>query len=577
MKTSRIYAMKNREIAAIFEEVAIYLQMQDEVIFKVRAYENAALALEGLAEDVEDIYKRGGIAALQEIPSIGRALAEKIEEYIKTNKMEFYDELRKKLPIDLKGLRNIEGMGPRKILVLYKKLRVKDVDDLKKSAEAGKIRSLAGFGEKSEANILKAIAIKEKSRGRMPLFEADPIVAEIVDVLSRAGAEQITAAGSYRRRKETIGDIDLLVVSNKPGKIMDAFTKMKSVIAVYAKGTTKSTVRLMYGLDADLRIVERSSFGAALNYFTGSKDHNVALRKISIFRGMKLNEYGLYKGKKQVAGENEEGLYKALGLRYIEPELRENSGEIEASKKNTLPNLIGYSDLAGDLQVQTSWTDGSSSIEDMARAASKIGLEYIAITDHTKSLAMTGGLDEKKLAKQGEEIDKISEKLGNIAILKGAEVNIMKDGTLDIASAALRKLDVVGAAVHSNFALSKDQMTRRLIRAIENPDVDVLFHPTGRIVGKREPYDIDIEQVVDAAKSSGTVLEIDSLERLDMKDEHIRLAVRRGVKLCIDSDAHSPSHFSALRFGLAQARRGWASKKDVINAWPLEKMQKMLK
>ncbi len=431
---------------------------------------------------------------------------------------------------------------------------------------------------KTEQNLLKGIGFMKKSSSRFTIFEVEPVVKGIEKYLSSLKeVGQFAVAGSYRRRKETIGDIDILVVSKQPKKVMDAFASMKNVVAVYGKGVTKSTVRLKEGIDADLRVVGAKSFGAAMNYFTGSKDHNVALRKIAISKGLKLNEYGLFRGKMQVAGGTEQDLYKALGLHYIEPELRENTGEIDASKKNALPNLIGYDDLKGDLQIQTNWTDGSASVEEMALAAKKIGLEYILITDHTKSLAMTGGLDEKSLKKQGEEIDKLNKRLDGITVLKGAEVNIMRDGSLDIDDKTLKELDVVGVSVHTNFSMPKADMTSRILKAIENPHVDIFFHPTGRILKRREPYDVDMEKVIDAAKSTGTVLEVNSLERLDLKDEHVRMAVKVGVKLAINSDAHSISHLSSLRFGIAQARRGWAEKKDVINAWPLGKMRKMLK
>lgn len=570
--------MKNHEIAKIFEEIAIYLEMDDELVFKVRAYENAALSIGGMAEDVEDIYKKGGVRALQQLPNIGKGLADKIEEYLKSGKIKYYEDLRGKVPVDVSSLRKIEGLGPKKIKILYKKLGVKNVTDLEKAAASGKIRALGGFGVKTEQNLLKGIGFMKKSSSRFTIFEVEPVVKGIEKYLSSLKeVGQFAVAGSYRRRKETIGDIDILVVSKQPKKVMDAFASMKNVVAVYGKGVTKSTVRLKEGIDADLRVVGAKSFGAAMNYFTGSKDHNVALRKIAISKGLKLNEYGLFRGKMQVAGGTEQDLYKALGLHYIEPELRENTGEIDASKKNALPNLIGYDDLKGDLQIQTNWTDGSASVEEMALAAKKIGLEYILITDHTKSLAMTGGLDEKSLKKQGEEIDKLNKRLDGITVLKGAEVNIMRDGSLDIDDKTLKELDVVGVSVHTNFSMPKADMTSRILKAIENPHVDIFFHPTGRILKRREPYDVDMEKVIDAAKSTGTVLEVNSLERLDLKDEHVRMAVKVGVKLAINSDAHSISHLSSLRFGIAQARRGWAEKKDVINAWPLGKMRKMLK
>ncbi len=570
--------MRNQEIAKIFYEIAIYLEMNNENVFKVRAYEKAAQTIESMAEDIGELYKRGGNEALEEIPGVGKGISEKLEEFLKTEKIKFYEELKKKTPVDVSSLMGIEGMGPKKIKVLYQKLKIKNLEDMEKAAQSGKIRKISGFGEKTEQNILKGIGFAKKSGGRFLLGDVLPIAVEIEkQMASLPYVDKIIVAGSIRRRKETVGDADILAVSKKPEKVMDYFVSMSEVARVYGKGRTKSMVKLKNGLDVDLRVVPAESFGAALNYLTGSKDHNIAMRRIAISKGMKLSEYGVFKGKRQVAGKTEEEVYKILGLRYIEPELRENTGEIEAAK-NKLPHVIAYDDLKGDLQVQTKWTDGSHSIEEMAQEAKKIGLEYIAITDHTRSLAMTGGLDEKKLEKQGNEIDRVNKKVKDITVLKGAEVNIMKDGSLDIKDEALKKLDVVGASVHSLFSLPREEQTGRIIKAMYNPHIDIIFHPTGRVIKRREPYDIDIEALIDGAKETGTVLEINAYpERLDLKDEHIKMAVKAGVKLCVDSDAHNKSHFRFLEFGIAQARRGWAEKKDVINAWPLEKMKEMLK
>jgi DNA polymerase (family 10) len=570
--------MKNEEIARIFSNIAVYLQMKNDSSFRIRAYEKAAVLIESMAEELSDIYSKGGLDALMEIEGIGEGLAKKIEEMIKTGRLKFYEKLKKQVPVDVEALDRIEGIGPKTILILYKKLKVKNIKDLEKAAKAGKIRRLRDFGERSEEKILKGISFLKKSSGR---FILGYIYPEIKDIESRLNSlpyvEKAIIAGSVRRMKETIGDVDVLVISEHPKKVMDYFTKMPEVINIIGKGMTKSSVKIENGLDVDLRVVKKNSYGAALNYFTGSKDHNVALRRIALQKKMKLSEYGLFRGKKQIAGKTEQDVYKILGLRYIEPELRENKGELEAARSNKLPKLIKYNDLKGDLQTQTKWTDGSDSIEELANAAKKQGLDYIAITDHTKSLSVTNGLDEKRLAKQGKEIDKVNKKVG-ITILKGAEVNVKKDGSLDISDKALSGLDVVGIAVHSNFSLPRTEMTRRIIRAMENPNADILFHPTGRIIQRREAYGIDMEKIIDAAKETGTVLEINALpDRLDLNAEHIRMAVESGVKLSIDSDAHKKDHLEYLKFGIAQARRGWAEKKDIINAWPLNKMLKMIK
>jgi len=431
---------------------------------------------------------------------------------------------------------------------------------------------LARFGEKSEQKILKGIGFLKKRGGRFPLGAVLPVMNDIAARLEQLrGVKQVAVAGSIRRRKETIGDGDVLVVAAKPDAVMDFFVSMPEVVHVHGKGHTKSSVKLGSGMDVDLRVVPAESWGAALNYFTGCKDHNVALRRIAIGKKLKLNEYGVFRGEKAIAGKSEEEVYAVFGLPYIPPELREMTGEIEAAAAGTLPHLIEYDDVRGDLQTQTSWTDGAHSIEEMVAEAKRLGREYIAITDHTRGLAMTGGCDEKKLRQQMAAIDKLNRQLEGIVVLKGAEVNINKDGTLDIDDDTLAKLDVVGVAVHSHFNLPRAEQTRRVIRAMENPHADILFHPTGRIIQKREPYDIDLDAVIAAAKRTGTILEVDAYpDRLDLKDEHVRKVIQAGVKLVIDTDAHSVNHLDFMHFGIATARRGWAEKTDVINTKPLK-------
>ncbi len=576
----------NNSIAEIFYDIAEYLDMQS-VPFKPRAYEKAASTIESLEEDISETYKKGGIKALESIPGIGASLAEKIEELIKTGKVKYYEDLKKGMPVNIAELRKVEGLGPQSIKKLYDKLKIRDIKDLEEAAQKGKIRSLEGFGEKSEQKILKSLGFLKGSSGRFILGFIMPDIEEILShIKEQKGVIKAIVAGSVRRMKETVGDIDILVVSGNPKPVMERFTSMPGVVKITAAGDTKSAVKLRSGLNVDLRVVPSESYGAALNYFTGSKAHNIALREIAIKKGMKLNEYGLFKvsGKKErfIAGKNEEELYEALGLHYIEPEMRENIGEIELSKENKLPKLIGYGDLKGDLQVQTDWTDGSDSIETMAREAAKQGLEYIVITDHTKRLAMTGGLDEKKILKQMEEIDKVNDKLKEnwirMTVLKGSECDILKDGSLDLPDSVLSKLDVVGVSVHSYFNLPREEQTKRIQKAMQNKNADILFHPTGRIIQKREAYDVDMDELIKTAQKTGTIMEIDALpERLDLKDEYIRKCVAAGVKMSIDSDAHSPMHFQYLRYGIAQARRGFAEKNDIVNTWPLEKMIKMLK
>lgn len=570
--------MPNVEFALIFREISLYLEMQG-VQFKPRAYEKVAYTLEAMEEPLAEIYQRGGIKALREVPGVGEAIAEKIEEIIQTGKLTYYEELRRKTPVDIRALTAIEGVGPKMVKVLYEKLEVKDVSDLERVAQIGKIRGLPHFGEKMEQKILRGIEFLKQGSGRVTLGAALPLILEIHGRLRElSDVDEVEVAGSIRRRKETVGDADILAISSRPEKVMDYFVSMPEVAHVLGKGKTKAMIKLKNGLDVDLRVVPEESFGAALNYFTGSKDHNVALRRIAQEKGLKLNEYGLFRGSQRIAGKTEEEIYKVLDLSFIPPEIREDQGEIEAAKKGEIPDLVGYQDLRGDLQIQTTWTDGANSIEEMAEEARRLGLEYIAITDHTKGLAMTGGSDEKKLLRQMATIEKINRSLKGITVLKGAEVNINKDGSLDIKDEVLAELDVVGIAVHSHFNLPRREMTERIKRAMRNPHADILFHPTGRVIQKREPYDVDMDEIIRTAKETGTVLEVDAYpNRLDLKDEHVRKAIEAGVKLVIDSDAHSVNHMRFLEFGVAQARRGWARKNDILNTLPEKDFIRSLK
>ncbi len=571
--------ISNQEIAAILRGVGEYLAMQN-VPWKPQAYERAALGVEEMDRELGDIYKEAGAKALLGVPGVGRGIADHIEELLKTGKLKYYDSLRKEVPVDVAGLSRVEGLGPKSIRKLYELLKVRNLKDLEKAAAAGKVRELKGFGQKAEEKILKGIEFAKTVGVRFRLGQVVSQVASLVKRLQALdGVEQAVAAGSYRRRKETVGDVDLLVVSGRPEDVMRNFVKVPGVVRILAEGGTKSSVRLASGLQVDLRVVPKESYGAALNYFTGSKEHNVALRQLAVGRGWKLNEYGLFKGTRRIAGATEEELYAKFGMDYVEPELRENTGEIEAARRRALPKILGYGDLMGDLQVQTDWTDGSASIEAMARAAAARGLSYIAITDHTKRLAMTNGLDEARLLKQMAEIDRVNRKLkGKITILKGTECDILKDGTLDIEDKVLAKLDVVGVSVHSHFNLPRQEQTERVLRAMRNPHADILFHPTGRIIGRRAPIELDMDRVIAEAKKRKMVLEANSYpDRLDLRDAHIRAAVAAGVKLAVDSDAHAPEHFPLLEFGIAQARRGWATRDDVVNAWPVAKMKACLR
>src|SRR3989344_2057252 len=574
--------MSNKELASLFSKIALYLEI-DDVPFKPQAYVRAANAVEVLSESVESMYKRCGAEELEKIPGVGKGIASKIQEYVQTGKIKEYESLRKKMPVDVEELTRIEGVGPKMVRDLYKHLNIRTLGDLEKAAKAGKVRALPHFGEKTEQNILQGIDFVKRSKGRWLLGNIYPYVDDLTKKLQESSmVKRAVAAGSIRRMKETVGDVDILVATSKPEKAIEYFLSLVSYEKIWGKGATKVSVHTREGFDIDLRVLPEEVFGAGLQYFTGSKEHNVKLRTYAQSKGYTLNEYGLFRGKKRIACKTEKEVYEALGMSYIEPELREDQGEIEKALDRELPNLIPYGSLKGDLQIQTDWTDGKDSIEAMAIQAKKQGLEYIAITDHTRDLAMTGGMDEKKLLAQMREIDRLNvkfkEKREKFRILKGAEVNIRKDGSLDIADEALSKLDVVGVSVHSNFKMSKNDMTARIARAMENPHVDILFHPTGRLIQKREAYEVDIDEVIAEAKKTGTVLEINAFpERLDLKDSDIKKAVEAGCKMAIDSDAHAAEHIGYLKYGIAQARRGWAEAKDVINTYPLEKMLSLLK
>jgi len=570
--------MKNKEIAKIFYDIGDFLEME-EVQFKPQAYRKAALVLEDLEEDVEKIYKEGGLKALKNIPGVGESMAEKIEEYLKTGKIKYYEKLKKKTPIKMEELTAVEGMGPKKARKLYEELEIRNLKDLEKAAKAHKIAPLEGFGETTEKNILEGIAFLKRSKGRFLLGEILPRVRIIHDKLKNLKeVERVDTAGSVRRMKETIGDADFLVISNNPKKVMEFLVSQPEVEKVWGKGSTKSSVRVKEGFDIDVRVLPKKSYGAALQYFTGSKEHNIAVRRIAIDKGLKLSEYGLFKGKKMIAGKTEEEVYKALGMRWIPPEIREDQGEVEASLRGELPKLIGYNDIKGDLHVHSDWDGGSDSIKALAEAAKAMGYQYLGIADHTKFLRIEHGLNEKQLKERNREIDKLNQKYRGFRILKGAEVNILNDGSIDINDETLERLDFVIAGVHSNFKMEKAKMTERIIRAMKNPHVDIISHPTGRILKRRDEYQIDFDKILKAAKENNVALEINSYpERLDLNDQNIRRAKEAGVKMVINTDSHHKDQLRYMELGIAQARRGWAEKEDIINTQPLEKLLNFFK
>lgn len=572
--------VKNADISRALRELGFLTEVEggDNAQFKARAYYRAADTIANLTENIPELYSRGGVKMLLQIPSIGKAIASKIEQFIKESKVDQLEELKKKIPINTVEMQGVEGLGPKTIKALYEKLQIKDMAELESAAADGRLRTVPGFTEKKEQDILKRIEFFRRGKGRRIIGEIYPLVKQIESRLMRVpGVKQAVAAGSVRRMSETIGDIDYLVMSDKPEAALDFFVRMPEVDEVIARGPAKAFVKLAGGIDADLLVVPEESWGSALQYFTGSKEHSVALRKIAISKGLRLNEWGVYRGEKKIAGETEEQVYTALGLQWMPPEMREDKGELDLARQNNVPKVIDYGTLKGDLQVHTERSDGTATMEQMAVAAREFGLEYISITDHTKSLALAGGLDEDELLDQANKVAELSDKLG-MRVLSSAEVNIMKDGTLDIANNVLDKLDIVGAAIHSQFSLPIEVQTDRLVKAAKNPSVDILFHPTGRLINKREGYPVDIEKVIDVALDTGTALEIDAhYDRLDLKDEYVRMAVQKEVKLTIDSDAHHPVHFAYLVFGIAQARRGWATEKDVLNTLPADDLLSMLK
>jgi DNA polymerase (family 10) len=569
----------NAEVSDALREMSLYLEM-DHVPFKPRAFEKAAYTVRALDRPIGEIHSEGGEAALVALPGIGKGIARRIAEFLETGQMADLESKRKRIPIDLPKLTALEGIGPQKAQRLWRELKVRSLEDLRQAAEAGQIRELPGFGKRSEQKILQSIEFYQQSAGRLPLGEVLEVAREIEAAMSELPmVSHALVAGSIRRHRDTIGDVDILAVSRSPSEVSRAFEALPQVQAVHAHGPTKTLVRLRKGIDADLRVLAPESFGAALLYFTGSKPHNIALRKIAKAQGLKLNEYGLFHGKRRVAGRSEEEIYQALGFSWIPPEMREDDGEIELARQGKLPEVVELGQVRGDLQVHTDWTDGSASIATMAEAARALGREYIVITDHTRDLAMTGGLDEDGLRAQTREIRKVDREVRGIRVLAGAEVNIRADGTLDIDDEVLAALDLVGAAVHSHFRQSGAEMTQRLLRVIESPHVDVLFHPSCRALGRRAAIDFDLEAILEACRRTGTILEIDAQpERMDLPDAMIRSAINAGVLLALDSDAHSVEELRFVEtYGIGLARRGWAKRSDIINTQPLDKMLAMLK
>jgi DNA polymerase (family 10) len=561
--------MKNKELADLFGRMADILEFKDENPFKISAYRKASRIIGDLTQDIEEIAESG---KLRDVPGIGEGMAQKILEYLKTGKVSKFEEVRKGVSDALIAIMDIPGMGPKTLSMIHKEKGISSLSQLEKAVENGSLVGLPGIGEKKVENIKRGIQLLKQSKGRMNLGIAFPVAKEIVETLrEKAGSKKIEWAGSLRRMRENIGDIDILATGPNKEKIVHTFTHLPEVKEVLASGETKASVIVEGGIQIDLRVVEEDSYGAALQYFTGSKGHNIHLRGIAKTKGIKINEYGVFKGEKKVGGKEEEDVYRALGMDWIEPELREDRGEIEAAKEARLPKLVKEPEINGDLHVHSNWSDGTSPIEEIARAAQKRGYQYLAICDHSKSLKITHGLDESRLMKQIEEIDRINEKMKGFQILKGTEVDILSDGRLDLSEKVLGKLDLVVAAVHSGFKQEKEKMTKRIVRALENPLVHILAHPSGRLLGARDPYEVEIDEVMEAAKQYRKALEINAyFERLDLDDIHCRKAKEMGIPLAIGTDSHHVDQMWMISLGVAVARRGWLETPNVLNTLPLK-------
>jgi len=565
--------VQNAEIVAMFDQTADLLEIKGENQFRVRAYHRAARTIEGLPQSVRNLLSAE--KDLTELPGIGKDLAGKIADIVKTGHFKLLEQLKKILPGQLGDMAALPGLGPKRVKLLYDKLKVRTLDDLRRAIKTGRLHELRGFGPTIEKKLAGALE-KPMAIKRFKLAVAEAEAEALVGFLRDGG--RVVVAGSYRRRRDTVGDLDILVTTKQGPAVGAKLTRYENVAEVLAHGPTRTTVVLRSGLQVDVRAVPEQSYGAALLYFTGSKAHNIALRSLANERDWKLNEYGLFSGKRRIAGATEEEVYKKLGLTYIPPELREDRGEIALAKANKLPHLVTVADMRGDLHVHSDWTDGTTSIEAMAAAAQARGYAYMALTDHSRRVAMAHGLDPARVSRQVRDIDKLNEKFKGFTILKGIEVDILNDGRLDLPDSILSRLDVVVASVHSFFDLAREAQTDRVVRAMENRHVSILGHPTGRLIGVREPYDIDMDRVISAAHDLGCYLEINAEpDRLDLNDIHAHAAKSKGVKVAVSTDAHSVNGFQYMRFGIDQARRGWLTADDVINTRSLAELRKLLK
>jgi DNA polymerase (family 10) len=566
----------NADISAIFDTIADLLEIQGANPFRIRAYRNAARTFSELSKEARLMVERGD--DLKRLPGIGEDLAAKVCEIVSTGHCGLLDRLQKELPPAVTELLKIPGLGPKRVKTLYHDLDVQTIEQLNQAAREGRIRSLHGFGEKTERNILQAIETHVSQARRF----LRPVASQYAEALCAAlkavsGVAEVTVAGSYRRLCETVGDLDILVSARSASAVMRRFTSYDEVAEILSHGTTRASIILRSGIQVDLRVVRPESYGAALNYFTGSKAHNIAIRRLGQQHGLKINEYGVYRGTKRIAGDTEASVYQALGLQWIPPELRENRGEIEAAHAGKLPHLVQRDDLRGDLHSHTNASDGHDTLQEMALAARAAGLSYLAISDHSSRMGITHGLDADRLLRQCEEIDRLNETLQGITLLKSIEVDILEDGSLDLPDAVLGKLDLVVASVHSQFGLSRTRQTERLLRAMDRPHFTMLGHPTGRLLGERPPYEVDMEKIIRKAAERGCFLELDAQpQRLDLNDIHCQMAKAAGVLVSINSDAHSTFDLANLDLGVGQARRGWLEKRDVLNTRTLKELRALI-
>jgi DNA polymerase (family 10) len=569
--------IRNSDIADVFDRIADYLEIEGENPFKIRAYRNASRTIRGLGPELRDMLASG--EELTELPGIGKELAAKIAEILETGTAHALEKLRQKVPAGVIEMLQIPNLGPKRVSALYHELKIESLPALKDAAEAGHIRALPGFGAKIEQHIREALDMLAQRPARVSIAAAGLQVERLVAYLQQVpGVAEVAVAGSFRRCRETVGDIDILVTAGAESPVMERFADFEDARQVLARGETKSSMVLRSGLQVDLRRVAPESFGAALQYFTGSQAHNIAVRGLGRLRGLKINEYGVFEGEKKIAGDTEESVYRALGFAWIPPELREDRGEIEAAREGRVPELVEAADILGELHAHTTATDGRNSLEEMALGAKRCGLKYLAVTDHSQYLKMVGGLDERRLLAQMEDIDRLNTKLKGFRLLKGIEVEILEDGRLDLPDRILQQLDLVIGSIHSHFRLPMQQQTERILRAMDQRFFSILGHPSGRLINEREPYAVDMAAVIQKANERGCFLELNANpQRLDLTDTYCQMAKEAGVLIAINTDAHSVAEFGQLVYGVGQARRGWLEKKDVLNARPLKELTGLLK